>query len=410
MKDWFMGSALALSTLATVSVAAAQSLPQLTLEPGWVNPALTTDIIAFRGLPYEVEAYRGAEQLGLNPEFVHDVRAGLELLYLRDYRGTRRHFEGVEEKWPGSAIAPVMDAVVWQALMLENFDFQYERQYETSSRLAREALESAMATPGNEGWEHFLMVGVTGIEAIHTVRREKYVAALSLAFEAMDHVSKSKEASPEFVDLKLADGMYHFWRTVMTEDSALLPDFGDFKEQGLQEMGVVETDGIFLSMPATLSIAFANIEQRQLKQANTNVRRISRSYPDNVINNLVLGQVQTYRRRYDDALETWDRIAVVAPDNKRVRYWRGVTLLRSGNSEAAMTELQTYLESEYLEDWHRAAAHYRLGQALYRQDRYDEAWQAYKEADRIDNHKGARAAMDRMRKRKRDGAIDFSNR
>jgi TolA-binding protein len=87
-----------------------------------------------------------------------------------------------------------------------------------------------------------------------------------------------------------------------------------------------------------------------------------------------------------------------------------VTLLRSGNSPAALLELQGYLESEYLEDWHRAAAHYRLGQALYRQDRYDEAWQAYKEADRIDNHKGARAAMDRMRKRKRDGAIDFSTR
>lgn len=415
MKLWITS---AVAALALTSPAVAQDdddmetftrgrAPQLQLPDSWINPAATADIEAFRDLPFESEAYRGAEQLGLNPEFVHDVRAGLELLYLRDYRGTRRHFEGVEAKWPGSAIAPVMDAVVWQALMLENFDYQYDRQYETSSRLAREALATAIAQPGNEGWEHFLMVGVTGIEAIHTVRKGKYMGALSLAFEAMDHVQKSKEASPEFVDLKLADGMYHYWRTVMTMDSSLLPDFGDFREQGMAEMGEVQTGGIFLQMPASLSISFALIEERQLKQANTAVLRIARSYPNNIINNLVLGQVQTYRRQYDDALVTWDRITTADPNNKRVRYWRGLTLLRSGQRSAAIVEFQTYLASDYLEDHHRAAAHYRLGQAYYREKQYNEAWESYKEADRVNSYKPARAAMDRMKTAKREGRIEF---
>lgn len=385
-------------------------LPTLDLPDDWVNPARTMDIEAFRDLPYEPEAYRGAEQLGLNPEFVHDVRAGLELLYLRDYRGCRDHFRTVEEKWPGSAIAPVMDTIVWQALMLENFDFEYERQYTTSSRAAREALSAALAEPGNEGWEHFLMTGITGIEAIHTVRKERYMAALSLAFEAMDHVAKAKEASPNFVDLKLADGMYHYWRSVMTMSSSMLPDFGDYREQGMMEMAEVETGGIFLAAPASLSIAFALIEERKLKQANTATLRIARSYPDNVINNLVLGQIQTYRRRYDTAMGTWDHILEVAPNNKRVRYWRGLTLLRSGDSEQALVEFDRYLGQEYLEDYHRGQALYRRGQALYRQERYDDAWASYKEAERVNNHKAAKAAMDRMRKARRDGRIEFSPR
>ncbi len=70
--------------------------PALSLPDGWDNPPDPANIAQFQGLPYEPEAYWGAEQLGLNPEFIHDVRAGLELLYLRDYPGCRRHFEALD--------------------------------------------------------------------------------------------------------------------------------------------------------------------------------------------------------------------------------------------------------------------------------------------------------------------------
>jgi tetratricopeptide (TPR) repeat protein len=385
-------------------------LPDLMLPDDWVNPAATADIEAFRDLPYEPEAYRGAEQLGLNPEFVHDVRAGLEKLYLRDYRGCRTYFEEVEAKWPGSAIAPVMDVIVWQALMLENFDFQYDSQYITSSRRAREALATALAAPGNEGWEHFLMAGIVGIEAIHTMRKEKYLAALSLTFEAMEHVAQSKQASPDFVDLKLADGMYHYWRSVITMSSSVLPDFGDYRAEGIAEMAEVEANGVFLSPAATLSLAFVFIEERKLKSAHTATLRNARAYPDNVINNLVLGQVQTYLRRYDRALETYDRITAVSPDNNRVRYWRGLTLVRAGEYARAVTELEAYLAADHLEDWQRSSSYYRLGQAYHRLERYTEAYAAYKQAADINNYRPAKAAMERMKAARRDGRISFEGR
>jgi tetratricopeptide (TPR) repeat protein len=381
--------------------------PVLSLPDGWENPADTTNLSEFQNLPFEPQAYRGAEQLGLNPEFVHDVRAGLELMYLRDYPGCRRHFEGFEQKWPGTGIAPVMDVVVWQALMLENFDFEYDRQYQTSSRRAREALTAALRTPGNEGWEHFLSAGVVGIEAIHTMRKEQYLTALSLTFEAMDHVAQAKRAVPAFVDLKLADGMYHYWRSVVTMSSSALPDFGDHRELGITEMTEVQAHGVFLGPPATMSLAFAYLEEHKLKSALSAAVRNARVYPDNVINNLMLGQIQTYLHRYDEAQVTYDRVLAAAPNNKRVRYWKGLAYLRAQNPTAAIPELQAYLGAPYLETYHKAAAEYRLGQAFYRLERYPEAYAQYQLAVQTNGYKPAKAAIDRMKAARSEGRIRF---
>jgi len=381
----------------------------LTLPPEWENPMRREGLTPqeAKALPYSIEAYRGAEQLGLNPEYVEGVRQGLELMYLRDYKGVREHFRILDQRFPGTGISPVADTLVWQALMLENFDFKYDSQYWVTSKQARKELEAALATPGNEGWEHFLMAGIVGIEAIHTMRQEHYLPALQLALDAMAEAGKAKEAVPEFTDLLLADGMYNYWRTVVTQNSKVLPDFGDNRMEGLEQMRTVESEGVFLSPPASLALAFSYIEEHELKAALSACARNARSYPDNIINNLLLGQVQTYMRRFTTAMATFDRILAVDPDNKRVRYWRGVTLLRAGRSPEAEQELLTYLAFDYMEDYQRAAGHYRLGQAYYRQRRYGEAEEQFKQAVKLSGHKGAKASLDRMRRLRREGRITF---
>jgi hypothetical protein len=131
MKSWllvttFLGSsALAQEEEAQYveTVTLGQHTPLL-LEDDWINPLDQVQTVAeFRDLEFEPEAYRGAEQLGLSPVYIHEVRAGLEKIYERDYPGARDHFEAVEERFPGTAIEAVTQVVMWQAMMLENFDF-----------------------------------------------------------------------------------------------------------------------------------------------------------------------------------------------------------------------------------------------------------------------------------------------
>ena len=62
----------------------------------------------------------GAEMLRVEPDFIHDCREGLELIYQRDYESAMVFWEDMGRKWRGSGVSPVGRVLVWQALMLEN--------------------------------------------------------------------------------------------------------------------------------------------------------------------------------------------------------------------------------------------------------------------------------------------------
>lgn len=351
------------------------------------------------------EALRAKDELGMDPAFAQGIRDGLELLYLRRYDNARDHFLDFDEKHPGSGLAPVCDVLVWQALMMENFDFKYDKQYWTSAKNARKQLGAALKEPGNEGWEHFVFGSMVGVEAIHQARQGKYLGALQLGFEAMDHVESSRKAAPNFTDMAIADGMYNFWRTVITEWSSMLPDFGDHKAEGIAQMKKVEKDGLFLAAPATLSLAFSYIEENDRENAKIAVDRVRASYPDNVINNLVAGSVYFSLKKYETATQIFDEVLEDAPTNARARYWRGVTVQRRGMLDEALADFQLYLKSDYMEDEQKSMTHYRIAQVYQRKKEYDLAEQWLKSSIKIDGNKRAKDRLSKLQAERKGGAV-----
>ena len=386
-------------------------IPPLTREPrsaelvGPLPENLTFQ--EYKDLPLPTPAYIGAKMLSLEPEFVHGVQQGLELMFLRKYEPAREHFATLEQTFPGTAVRSVIDVLVWQALMLENFDYRYDKQYWTSSKQARRDLDAAMATPGNEGWEHLMSAAIVGIESIHTMRKGNYLSALSLAFQAMESIEACRAASPDFVDLKLADGMYNYWRSAITMSSKVLPDFGDHRVEGIEQMEIVERTGVFVGPLATLSLAFTWMEQNDLKRAVTSCAVNRSAYPDNIVNNLVCGMIYINMRKFPEAVEVFDRVIAVDPGNTRVHYYKGLALLKQGELEPAKTEFVSYLAAEHLEPYQQSYTNYRLGQVYARQHDYPKAVEHYKEAVKIDGHKSAKSAIERLESRKKEGKISW---
>ncbi len=385
--------------------------PPLKGEPSQTDMDVTLDkgmtYAEYRDRPYPHKAYLAAEAMQMDPKFVHGIQEGLELLYLRRYSDSKDHFHALEATFPGTGIGSVVDTLVWQALMLENFDYKYDKQYWTASKQAKKELERALETPGSEAWEHLLMATIVGMESIHTMRQSQYLSALQLAFSAMDHIERSRQAAPKFVDLDLADGLYNYWRSVVTMNSKVLPDFGDERVKGIEQMQRVEDRGLFIAPLATLSMAFTWVEEDQLKKALAACAKNRRAYPDNIVNNLVTGMVYTYMRRYDNALGVFDEILEDDAKNRRVHYWRGLALQRKGDVEPARAEFTTYLGSDYLEDYQVAYTNYRLGQLSAKDKDWPGAETFYKAAVKADGHKGAKKALDRMKERKKEGKIDY---
>ena len=357
--------------------------------------------------PYPNIVYVGARALDLEPEYIGRTRDGFAMVFNRDYKGARKHFVTLDQDFPGTGISGSVDALIWQALMLENFDFRYDKQYQVSNDKALRDLRQALKEPGHEGWEHFQVAGLEGVQAIHMVRQGSYLPALNLAFDAMDHIQAAREAAPDFTDLKLADGMYNYWRTVVTMSSKMLPDFGDRRAEGIAQMEEVQDGGIFMSEAATLALAFSWLEERQYKKALTACARNRRAYPDNVINNLLVGQTYIYTRRFDSAISVFNEIREDSPENNRVYYYLGLAHLRKGAPQVALRHFERYLASDHLEGWQKASGHYRLGQSHYKLKAYGSAEYHYKLSVKETGYKPAKRALDRMKQRRRDGKIDF---
>jgi tetratricopeptide (TPR) repeat protein len=356
---------------------------------------------------YDLVVYEGGKQLHMAPSFIDLCRKGLGLLYGRAYRDTRAYFVELEELFPGTAVSAIADLLVWQAVMLENFDFRHDAQYQAASALAATKLEAALLEPGNEGWEHFMLAGVRGVAAIHDARQSRYLGALRLAFEAIDHVESVRKHAPTFVDLALADGLYNYWRTVITQRAKGLPDFGDRRQEGIVQVQSVETKGIFLAPPATLAMAFTWIEEEDFDKALEACERNRALYPDNLINEQMRGVVHLYRRKYSDALAAFDHVLAIDPKNKRAHYYRGMAFLRAGNSGEAQRAFETYLAFDYMEDYQRATAHYRLGQVFYREKRYADAEAQYLKAVGINGDDAAKRALDELRQERKAGTISW---
>jgi predicted Zn-dependent protease len=223
----------------------------------------------------------------------------------------------------------------------------------------------------------------------------------------MDHAQKAREASPDFLDLDLADGMYNYWRTVVTMSSKMLPDFGDQRALGLAQLERVSQSGVFLADPANLALAFSWLEERDYKKAANACAAGRRKYPDNVINNLLSGQTYIQLRKYDEAIAIFNDIIEDAPDNNRVYYFMGLAYLRKDEAATAVQHLERYLASDVLEDWQQGTGHYRLGQAYYRLKSYAKAESHYTLAFKANGLKPAKAALDRMRDLKKAGKISY---
>ena len=347
--------------------------------------------------PYPDKVYEGARVLQMDVAFVNACHEAIELVYERKYTEAKASFEAIQQRYPGSALAPVGKVLVYQALMLENLDFRYEKQYQLASNKARQQLMEALETRGNDAWEHFILGGVLGIDAIHTMRRGNYLTALGRGLEAMKSVNRSKALAPEFPDLLLGDGLYNYWRTVISRSTKGLPDFADKRMLGIEQLQSVQENGIFLGPAATFALTFTWLEEGARKRATAAALRNHRAYPDNVVNNLQLGRLYMYRRNYKESERFFNMVIATSPGNRRAHYYLTRMMVRQKRLADAEKHVNKYLAFK-LTKRERANALLLKSQIYYRRKDWSTAEALAKEAWRVGKLKRAKNRLAKISK------------
>ncbi|MFZ5478997.1 MAG: tetratricopeptide repeat protein [Myxococcota bacterium] len=366
---------------------------------GTLDGASQDALEAFLNRPYESKSYIAAEALKSDVKMIEECRKAVEAVYLRDYKGAKKQFDAVAEAWPTTGMGPLGRALLYQALMFENFDFRYEKQYKSAFDDTKRQLEKGRAAAGDEALESFVLAALLGMDAIHFMRKGEFLAAINRGVEATKALETTKKLAPTFADAALGDGLYLYWRSAITRNSKVLPDFPDKRQEGLELMKKAEREAAFLGPGATLALAYSWIEERDLRRALDRSLQIRLAYPDNIINNMTLGRIYTSMRRYDDALRMYDEVLADEKDHQRSHYHRGIVLARLGRYPEAQKAYETYLGFKDLTKDARGQTYYRLGALHVRQKQADKAEAYFKQAVATNGNEAAKRALERLKQK-----------
>jgi tetratricopeptide (TPR) repeat protein len=336
-----------------------------------------------------------AASLAMDPVLMNKASQALSLIYARDYVGARQAFSDLHRTHPELAIGNVGRMLIFQCLMLENFDYRFERQYASHAALAIRDIEEAQRVPGNEAWEHFLKGGVLGIQAIHEMRKGDFVSSLRKGLEALGSLRALEASAPDFVDPDLGYGLFFYWRTVIGKQSPLIPDGEDRRAEGIALIEKVERQGAFVAPGATLALAYLYSEQGKSRKASSYSRRLKVRYPNNVINGLLHTRLLMRMRRYSKALESIDHVLSVDTDNHRVHYYRATVHLRQNQLDKALSAIDVFLEMPLEEDAKAFGSH-RKADIYFRQGNYTQARKFYKEAVSINGYAPSKRRLNRI--------------
>ena len=348
---------------------------------------------------YPQRIYDGAKWLKMTPEFVWGCWTIMEGLYIRDWKKLDKDIEKMRSYYPNSGVSTAGEALRYQVMMLENFDFRYEKEYDQKYKQAIQELTQAQMISGNDAWEYFLMGAMMGVDGIHAMRKEEWMRAITRGYNGVVTIAKARELAPAFVDAELGDGLWYYWRSLIAMNIPGIPKYADQRKEGIRMMLNAEQNSVFLRPAAAHALTYTWIEEGEKKNAIHTAETLRKMYPNNIINLQVLGRAYMYNRQYKDAEKAFLRVLEIDTDNQRVHYYLARLYMRQKRYDDAEQKLIKYLSFSLMKT-HEGYAHYFLGRLQQRQKKWDEAMSSFEKAYKVAGIKNAKRRIDYLQKKK----------
>ena len=312
-------------------------------------------------------AFSGENDLGVPRGEFRYAQQGLDLLYHRRYPDALQLFEEASLDYPDSPLAPLGRALVYQAWMYENQDFAWQRVYEQERADTARLLQQRLRSGHLRAWTLFMQGTHLGMDAMHDVRTDNYLAAFNKGWEAVQAMKKVERLAPDFAEVQLALGLYNYWRSALADQVSFLPDAGDQREAGIAQMKYARDHGTLASGPAGLALAYSYFDERRYPEAIAEAERVMADYPGSVITGLTLARLYRRERQHARAVDLLAGLRASSPDAPLVRYELAQALYRSRRWQSARREFSNFLNTRPGAR-RKASTEYRLAQ-LARRDR-----------------------------------------
>lgn len=291
--------------------------------------------------------------------------AGRDAILNRQYDDAIEIFTQTQDEFPESPVGPVGLMLVYESIMLENFDVSREKEFNEAVERAEKRVDKTLDDDENTAWDQLISGAYHGIKGLHDMRIKKYMGALSSGWDALRSLKASEEETDELRDIDLGLGAYDYFRSVIKKQAPWVPFFPDRRNEGIARMQRTAEEGEFTRPVAQLALVFTLIDEHRYNDSIELAKDLVEQYPGNVIVRIQLGRAYSRSGHYSRAIREFEKARELHPDNRIINYYLGANRVYLGRDfDIAEKELNEFLKNPPNDEW-KGWGYERMGD-LYR--------------------------------------------
>ena len=219
----------------------------------------------------------GDNPLGAPQDELEALQDGFELVFAGDYRGAWAFFEGHGAVAPDSPVGPLGETGTFLAARYagEPMPIDYAAAHEATAETINHLVADESWTP----WARTLDAMHQGVDGLFASNRGEYLVLLERCQAVLNHLDALEEEAPDFVDAKIASGLFDYWWTVIAHELPYVPAWRDRRASGLAELQEVARDATLVRGPAAFGLALSLVDAGYPDEALPWAQALRDTYP-----------------------------------------------------------------------------------------------------------------------------------
>ncbi len=248
--------------------------------------------------------------LDLDTAYVMELRRGIAFTMTEKFDSARAVFQSMVDREANDYAARLYLAGVDHAEMLDREDYAGREKFNLDADKAIELAQDALERGGDSAWAYLTIGNAHAYVASLEAKDGSWWTAMRRGLKAKGAYQDALKLKPDFYDVLLGYGTYHYWKSARTEFINWLPFVGDRKDDGIRELELAADSSLFSRELALNSLVWIYIHRGDADLARLAALELKQRFPESRLVTWGLAFSHYAGGRLHEALEFFGEIVV----------------------------------------------------------------------------------------------------
>lgn len=246
-----------------------------------------------------------------SPRISHDIIEAYDHALKRDYDTAREIVLKLGRDIPQDPAGPTGEMVLYQVMMLENEDYQYDAQFRDAARRADEACKFFSENAKRNDWYFTILGASNGIQGIYFLRRSEYFDAFMPGLRGLQYMQTASKMDENNWEARMGIGLFLYYRSAF---ASLVPGaWEDQRKKGIEEVELAGKNRAYLNEVSRIALYYIYVNEKNFDKAKEYMDALIAERPYFVIFYQLAGRAMIEKGDLDAAYDYFDKMREIDP-------------------------------------------------------------------------------------------------